>query len=429
MLKLLVKASSIFKKFIFKLQLKLSKPQMDHLLRISEAIILCDEKKTLSSLHRITLDAPDVSAAADFLRQSRWNDAGVRKALAKFTIEYAIEKARKEYSFKPEIIIALDDSTTRKDKGTKNLEAVSWHFDHAGSGKGQTQYCKGVVHLNLRILIGSYGFTFTWRIYSREKVIRKLNNKRVNNKRLGFKSKNTLAQEMLAELIPFIPEDLKVYVLFDRWYTSAKLIRYIIRRGWHVIAAIKSNRKIDGIQIKNRQAQLRNKRYTEVKYIAADGEQKNYFVRRINGRLTGLPDEVCVLLSKRHYRDKNSKYFICTDTELSEQKILTLYSKRWPIEVEYWYLKNCLGLGDFRVWSYEAILRWYTIVYLVLTFLQWRLYEERYKNLQDCRINTVAHIIGKHRKEHIVSMLRYVYDEAVRGMDINYILNRFVGSG
>lgn len=428
MLKLLTKPSPILKQFIFGLKLSLSKPQEKHLLRISESIILCDEKKTLSALHRLMLDAPDESATADFLSQSPWDDVEVKKALAKFEIEYAIAKAKQEYKFKPEIIIALDDSTTRKDKDTKNLEAVSWHFDHAGAGKGQTQYCKGIVHLNLRIQIGSYGFTFTWRMYAREKQIRKLNRKRHKNKRLRFKSKNTLAKEMLAELKQYIPQGYKVYVLFDRWYTSAKLIRYIIRRGWHVIAAIKSNRKIDGIQIRKRSMQFKNKRCMKTKYVAADGAEKYYFVHRIDGKLTGLPAEVCVLLSRRHNRDKTPKYFICTDTELSVQKILNLYSKRWPIEVEYWYLKNYLGLGDFRVWSYEAALKWYTIVYLILTFLQWRLYEERDLRIQDCSINSVAKIIRMHRREKFIELIHLICREAVQTQDAGFLINRFIGN-
>ena len=429
MLKLLVKVSPVLQSFLQALKLSLSKPQRKHLMQISEAIILCNGKKTLSSLNRLMLDAPDVSASADFLRESPWNYELVRKSLAKFTIEYAIKQAEKEYNFKPEIVVALDDSTTRKDKNTKKLEAVSWHFDHAGTGKRQTQYCKGVVHLNLRIQIGSYGFTFTWRLYLREAVIRKLNRERDKINRLRFKSKNTLAKEMLSELYSFIPENYKVYILFDRWYTSAKLIRYIIRRGWHVIAAIKSNRKINGTQIRNWSAQLRNKRYIKAKYITADGKEKYYLIRPIIGRLKGLVDDVCVLISKRHNRDNNPKYFICTDIKLSEQKILNLYSKRWPIEVEYWYLKNYLGLGDFRVWSYKAILKWYTIVYLVLTFLQWRLYENRIHCIQDCSIDSLPDIIEKHRREQLIRLVRLICSEAVLMQDTDFIINRFIGSG
>jgi hypothetical protein len=93
MLKLLVKPSEIFLRFILGLHLALSKPQERHLLRIGEAIVLCQEKKTLSSLYRMILDAPDVSAAADFLRESPWDSTQVRKSIEKFTIEYALRQA------------------------------------------------------------------------------------------------------------------------------------------------------------------------------------------------------------------------------------------------------------------------------------------------------------------------------------------------
>lgn len=105
MLKLLVKVSPVLQSFLQALKLSLSKPQRKHLMQISEAIILCNGKKTLSSLNRLMLDAPDVSASADFLRESPWNYELVRKSLAKFTIEYAIKQAEKEYNFKPEMLV------------------------------------------------------------------------------------------------------------------------------------------------------------------------------------------------------------------------------------------------------------------------------------------------------------------------------------
>jgi transposase len=241
---------------------------------------------------------------------------------------------------------------------------------------------------------------------------------------LRFKSKNTLAKEMLKEIIPYIPDDYKVYVLFDRWYTSANLIKYIRRQGWHVIGAIKSNRKVNGIQIKKWPELLRNKRYIKAKYIATDGTTKQFFVRRIEGKLSSIDEDICVLISKRHNREKNSKYFICTDRNLSTNKILNLYSKRWPIEVEYWYLKEYLGLGDFRVQSYNAISKWYTIVYLVLTFLQWRLYET---DIQDSSIKSVADVIHKHRREHIVELIRYICKKIMGGYtDMDFLINHFI---
>ncbi len=46
--------------------------------------------------------------------------------------------------------------------------------------------------------------------------------------------------------------------------------------------------------------------------------------------------------------------------------VLKGLAKRWSTLKEQW------GRADFRLWSYDAIERWYTLVYLVLAFLTWR---------------------------------------------------------
>jgi hypothetical protein len=49
---------------------------------------------------------------------------------------------------------------------------------------------------------------------------------------------------MLTELAGLLPKEYQVYVMFDSWYASAKLINFCRRQGWQVICAIKSNRPI-----------------------------------------------------------------------------------------------------------------------------------------------------------------------------------------
>lgn len=425
MLKKLFKPSAIFASFIVGLHLALSKPQYNHLLRIGEAIIVHEGQKTLSALYRQCIDAPDVSAVADFFRESPWSAKDIRKALTKFGITYLLQKAQKE-GHEPVITVIIDDSTTRKDKDTKKLEGVDWVFDHSASGKGQSKYCKGAVHVNLRIQIGPYGFTFTWRIYLKQKTVRRINRGRPEGQRLHFRSKISLAREMLKELREYLPSQYEVYVLFDRWYSATKLIKYIRRQGWHVISAIKSNRQLDGISMKDWAKRLRHKRYTQVRVIAADGTVKTYLVRKVEGNLNGLPGKVCVLISKRHNRDKHPKYFLCTNTSLSAQAILNWYNKRWSIEVEYWYLKQCLGLGDFRVQPHEAIEKWYTVVYLVLTFLQWRQYESRKQSIP---FKSVSEVIRHHRAEHAIKLLRCACEEVMKTGSVEEVIQHFVGSG
>jgi len=422
MLKRIVHPSAFLVTFVTLLHLNLSKPQRKHLLRTADAIIVCEGRKTLANLYRQWVEAPDASAVADFFRVSPWEAEDVSQALESFAIADMLRRAKGEGA-DPIIWASIDDSATRKDKDTHALEAVDWIFDHSASGKGQTAYCKGAVHVTLRVQIGPCSYTFAWRLYLREKTVRRLNRRRPKEKRLRFKSKYRLAREMLEELHAFLPAGYTVYVLFDRWYGSGKLIKFIRRQGWHVICALKRNRTLNGIRVDQWDQRLRHKRYTRIRVPAADGTARTYLVRSVQGRLSSVPFDVCVLISRRHNRDKHPKYFLYTDLTLIAQTVLIWYGNRGPLEVDYWYLKQPLGLGDFRMQAYEAIEKWYAVLHLVLTFLQWRLYEawERGRPLP-----CLADVIRQHRAEHAQAVLTSACREAIQTGRIEPVLQRFI---
>ncbi len=422
MLKRLVRPSAHLVAFVLLLRLNLSRPQQKHLLRTADGIIVCEERKTLANLYRQWVEAPDASAVADFFRVSPWEAEEICQALGAFVLADMVQRAEAEGA-EPIIWVSIDDTTTRKDKETRALEAVDWTFDHAAAGKGETAYCKGAVHVTLRVQIGRYSYVFAWRLYLRERTVRRLNRERPQGQRLRFKSKYRLAREMLEALDALLPPGYTVYVLFDRWYASGKLIRFICRQGWHVICALKGNRKLNGIRVDEWAQRLRHKRYTRVRVSAADGTARTYWVRVVTGRLSDVPRDVCVLISKRHHRDKHPRYFLCTDVTLVAQKVLTWYGNRWPLEVDYWYLKQPLGLGDFRVQTYEATVKWYAVSHLTLTFLQWRLYEG-WRQGRPWR--TLADVIRHHRAEHARETLVSACEEAIRLGSIEPVVQRFI---
>ncbi len=43
------------------------------------------------------------------------------------------------------------------------------------------------------------------------------------------------------------------------------------------------------------------------------------------------------------------------------------------MEVDNTYLKNALGLGDFRLQSFEATQKWFAVVMLAINYLQYRM--------------------------------------------------------
>ncbi|HOT93533.1 MAG TPA: hypothetical protein PLN71_18390 [Anaerolineae bacterium] len=67
--------------FVEQLGLDLSQPQRRHLLNIADALLVCEDEKTLAALQRQFVEAPDASNMADFLRISPWEAGAVRAAL------------------------------------------------------------------------------------------------------------------------------------------------------------------------------------------------------------------------------------------------------------------------------------------------------------------------------------------------------------
>jgi hypothetical protein len=107
---------------------------------------------------------------------------------------------------------------------------------------------------------------------------------------------------------------------------------------------------------------------------------------------------------------------------LSAQQILSIYQKRWPIEVDNFYVKQHLGLADFRVQSYEAIEKWFAVVFLALGFLQWRLNHER----TQAQWRSLADVIRHHRYEHARTLLETACQEAAKVSDYLSVLKRFL---
>jgi hypothetical protein len=333
LLKLIVQHSPKLFVFLCGLHLRLSKPQWQHVLRLADALIVSEARhKTIAGLYRLLVDAPDPSNGADTLRISPWTAEDLRAPLRDFIVRDLVDYAQQSDQWT--LYVSLDDSLDEKDKGTRHLEAVEYHHDHTKSqGKKTPYYTNGAVHIEVRLELGARSYAYDWRLYLREKTVRRLNRQRAPEQRLHCRKKTSLAQDMLAELQQQLPANFQVYVLFDSWYTSNRLMKFCRRQGWHVVCAIKSNRKLDDKKLSTWPQALKHQRSQRVQLTATDQRQRLSLVRTLHGKLNKLPFAVCVLISQRHPRDKHPKYFLCTDLSLSAQQILSIYQKRWPIAV------------------------------------------------------------------------------------------------
>ena len=406
MLTAIVQHSEELVAFITALNIALYQPQIRHLLQMVDALLVSNETKTISGLYRLLKGQPDPKSGADFLRESPWEPKALGSPRKRWMVTKFLELASQvNHSF--EIFIAIDDSLGKKGKATKHLEVVDIQHNHNESSKKKQVYTNGYVYVEVHLQIGPIGFLFDTRLYLREKTIRRLNRERSAEKHLHFRSKYALGREMLLELVELLPKGLKVYVLFDSWYSSKKLIKFCRRQKWHVICAIKSNRRINKVGVDQHNLALRHKRYEQITLDAVDDKHKapKYYTRVITGYLEDIAEPVHAIISKRRPGDKFPKYFACTDTSLSVEQALRYYQKRWPVEVDNTYLKNALGLGDFRQQSFEATQKWFAVVMLAINYLQYRMALAYSKNLPK---SSLADFIRQHRLEHFQNLLRTV---------------------
>ena len=402
------------------LNIHLSKPQRRHILNLADALLVCEDEKTLAALQRQFIAAPDASNMADFLRISPWKAEEVRSALRISQVNWAVAQA--ERPGLPKVLyINIDDSLGEKDQDTRHLEPVDWFHDHSESTKSKSVFKNAFCYLAANLRIGKIVVTVDLRLYLRAKTVRRLNRQRQPGQRIPFHSKNSLARSILATLRPLLPTGWVVYVQFDSWYASEQLIKYVRRQGWHVTCGLKHNRKLNGKRIDQIASALRHRRYTHIQVTAADGTPTPYCVRQTTGRLQKVPFDFRVFFSKRHPREQSPAYFMSTDLTHSAQQALQGYSGRWSCEVGNFYLKTQLGLSDFRVRAFQAVDK-----YLVVVLLTWAYVERRFEQERSAQIKTYGDLIRRHRDEHAVEWLTGAMRMMQETGDMQQVLQRYL---
>lgn len=429
MLKRIVTNSVELVKFIKGLDLKVSIPQGKHITNLVDGLLVSDERKTIANLNRQLVAGKDDSSVVHTMRDSPWQAPDTRGKVLRFLVKSALELSVR-LGLEKVISLSIDDALCEKDKDTRHLEGVDWHHDHNASSKKKQAYKNGSVYVVCHLKIGFISLAINWRLYVREKTVRRLNRQRPKESRLKFRSKYRLAREMLAEIEPLIPADYQVYVLFDSWYASAKLIKYCRRQQWQVICGLKSNRTLNGVKLSQWHKKLWHKRYQRIHLTAADNTKQTYFVRSLQGRLNEVPFDVCVFISKRHPRSKAPSYFLSTDTTLSAQESLVQYGDRWFTEVDNFYLKTRLGIADYQLQSFEAIEKFHALVFMALAYVQYRLVQSQaaHYGLPQTRDQpqSWADIIRLHRAEHDIQLLEAVYHLARQTKPLTSVLATFL---
>jgi hypothetical protein len=406
--------------FLDQLDLNLNLPQLRHVTNVVDGLLVTDAPKTLAEIQRQFVSYVDPSNIADTFPFGPWKAEELREPLSRVLMQRALEQLDQSGQTQ-RLLICLDDSLAIKDPDTRCLQGVDWHYYHAHNRKRRYRLQNGLAYLACNVVAGDWNFTFAVRPYLRRKTVQRINRHRRGEKRLRFISKYRLARRILEDCRQLIPKHVTVYVQFDAWYASARLLKYIRRQGWHATCGVRSNRLLSGQSLKQRSLAQRHQHYVFVDVRAANGAKTTYLVRHMVGRVHKVPFDIRGLVTKRHYRDRRPVYFLCTDISLTPHQALQWYAKRWNCEVDNFYLKQRLGLGDFRLQSYEAIDKFCAVVHLAWAYLQWSMTRLPRRFAQN-----PGDVIRLHRDEHARTWLIGACQETLASGDIDAVIRRFL---
>lgn len=238
-------------------------------------------------------------------------------------------------------MLIIDDTQTIK--RAKKMQAVGKIHHHA-TGKyrnGHTILKASLFYRGVTIPLGSW-------LYIKKEHAKEL--------KVNFKKLTELAGQIVRDAD--IPDRFDVTVLFDAFYLCPAVVNACKERKWTYIGVSKSNRWFTANSIKHKIGKYgknilnRTGKWYNIKGLVKTSSYK--LVQRI-GTMNKL-GKVKVVFSKRR-NDKTIIALVTNNIRLSIKKVVGRYLKRWAIEVMIKEQKQHLGLGDYRVWRYRAIVR------------------------------------------------------------------------
>ncbi len=174
-----------------------------------------------------------------------------------------------------------------------------------------------------------------------------------------YKKENELFREMLASFTPPYWAR-RIIVLGDCAYASSENMKTVnkrneedgVREWFFVFAIAKTWKTADGRHVKDIAARLDQKGYrrTWISSLYNPKKRKTYWLQGKKLSLRHL-GEVTVIFSKkrRNMGLKNTRLFVTNLPDVTPRQVISIYQKRWAIEIIFKELKSGLGLGDAQI--------------------------------------------------------------------------------
>jgi len=355
---------------------------------------------TIDRLVKLLRDTTHRTNHGEFLWRSNWNESSVMQQIALGTLRKLFNKKDRQLFF------IIDDTQTLK--RAKKMEAVGKLHHHA-TGK------YGTGHTILKVCLYYRGITIPWAslLYIKQE--------HADTLEIPFRKLTELAGQAIREAV--LPEKFKVTVLFDAFYLCPNVVHACKTRKWHYIGVGKSNRWFTVGSIKRKLAKygknvLRNNGIWC--NITGLRKTKTYRLAERIGKLNKL-GKVKIVFSRRKGENKQIA-LVTDDLRASMKTIVANYLKRWSIEMLIKDEKQQLGLGDYRVKRYRAVVRHLHLVdcaYACLTHmgLKAQCAQGQNQSKKVLRLESISKLKDRMRRivwqENVQDVIKYSHEKPV----------------
>lgn len=374
----------------------ISKPQFHHITTIINGLINLDGTKSLLKISEHTLTAKSSSSIYRFLSHSKWDDSLIDRNRVNYL------KLHFDKIIKPKSVgfLVIDDTVNPKEQA-KKMQGLSYNYCHT-EGKNLWPHC--VVTSNF--VAGNMSIPLNYKPYLSKE------NCKIHDK--TFMGKSDIALDFINSFEKPSNCD-KIYCLVDSWYTSEKLINGCFIKGFNLIGALKSNRKISplGITMQIKEfAKYINPATLDVVTIKGT----DYRVYKYEGKVSKIENAlalICYEVDGDSFKDP--VYLMSTDIELSSETIIKCYLNRWSIETNYKYFKSHLGFDEYKVQGIFPIERYFLLTFLAINFLEiYRLYHLK-------ELETIGDAIRSVKILSAKDLVRFVYEQAKNNIPIETV--------
>lgn len=323
------------------------------------------------------------------------------------------------------LALIVDDTLIERAYSTKT-ELLAKIYDH-----DQHRYSTGYRNLTIGWSDGNTFLPVNCALMSTRKKTNLVGSKSsITDQRTIAGQRRSQAQRKMNEVVlELISQALRLgvtakYVLFDSWYSSPQMFWHLKELGLESVAMLKRSSKVyyryrgRNYSIKALYQRLLNsKRPAGQSYLYSSIVEANF-----QGQV--FPVKI-VFVAKKGVRNQ---YLVLasTNTNLTPQQIIQLYSRRWSIETYFKTAKQYLRLNKSQIQSYDGQVAQITVTAMTYILLAW---QERL-NKDDRTLGDLFYLMNDSLPEikfieALVYLLKSLQTQATDFLD--HTIDQFIG--